>query len=174
MAHFLVAANPPLGSLLLLFFAPIGVAFFGRWSLIPCLLLTFVLAWMEGPVALAAGTLACLCASLLALLKGRGFPIAWGLALWAALCTLPLWGAAPPTASAGTFPAWCWWFWPAAGLPVPEWDPLRSEPLYVSWGSVQAMPEVQWLWQAGLFFLASVLLYFWRRPGDAPSRPPAG
>jgi hypothetical protein len=124
--------NPPLFALLTLFLGPILILLTGRIGILT-VLVTILIGWAFGaPSMLQAGLLVAPACYFLAMCGALGRRPAPGIALWSALCCLPLWAPSSP---------FLWRLWPGLGLGSSDWEPLARGWLYEAWGSGETLPS---------------------------------
>jgi hypothetical protein len=139
----LSSLNPPLFALLTLFLGPVLILWAGRIGILAVLGASLV-GWILGaPSILQACLLVAPASYFLAMCGAPGRHPARGIALWSALCCLPLWAPSSP---------FLWRLWPGLGLGSSAWEPLARGWLYEAWGSGESLPSPS--------FQAILLSYF--------------
>jgi hypothetical protein len=140
---------PPLFAAGILFLGPILVLLTGRWGLLAVTLTAAAGLFLGHDYCFRAWGLVFLASFGLAMLGLADRNHGRGIALWAGLCTIPLW--APATAF--------WWrLWPGLGLQGGRWDALSDGWLYRHWGSGEPMPAPSYAWIFAAYLVVAGLL----------------
>lgn len=141
--------NPPLFAAAVLFLGPILVLLLGRYGLLSVSLAAATGLFLGHDYCVRAWTMVFVASFGLAMLGLPDRNQGRGIALWACLCTIPLW--------APTTPFW-WRLWPGLGLRGGHWDALSDGWLYRHWGSGAPMPAPNFAWILMTYLLVAGLL----------------
>ncbi|MGB0954278.1 MAG: hypothetical protein ACPG31_13740 [Planctomycetota bacterium] len=141
--------NPPLFAAAVLFFGPILVLLAGRYGLLLVSLSALTGLLLGNSYCVRAWAMVFVASFGLAMLGLGDRNQGRGIAVWAGLCTIPLWAPATPF----------WWrLWPGLGLQGGHWDALSDGWLYRHWGSGAAMPAPSYAWILITYLVIAALL----------------
>lgn len=141
--------NPPLFAAAVLFLGPILVLLAGRYGLLLVSLAALCGLLLGHSYCVRAWAMVFVASFGLAMLGLADRNQGRGIAVWTALCTIPLW--------APTTPFW-WRLWPGLGLQGGHWDALSDGWLYRHWGSGAAMPAPSYAWILITYVVIAALL----------------